>query len=171
MSVDFMDQTVFYEIFGMNLTISNPCYLKHGLRWWGPHCMLYWCISGCHVVAPSDMMDNRIAAIKELLEKSGYGNIVRQHNVIWFPLIITLALTTKNWPAIPTIIKLSLIFECLITRIFSHDFTHPFHLLYPCIRTFIHLFIYLVNFFQVSVMSYSAKFASSFYGPFRLVSK
>ncbi|RMX44375.1 hypothetical protein pdam_00015997, partial [Pocillopora damicornis] len=29
--------------------------------------------AGCHVVAPSDMMDNRIAAIKDILHKNGYG--------------------------------------------------------------------------------------------------
>lgn len=31
---------------------------------------------GCHVVAPSDMMDNRIAAIKDILHKNGYGGKV-----------------------------------------------------------------------------------------------
>ncbi|KXJ13834.1 delta-aminolevulinic acid dehydratase isoform X2 [Exaiptasia diaphana] len=32
--------------------------------------------AGCHVVAPSDVMDNRIAAIKALLRKNGYGSKV-----------------------------------------------------------------------------------------------
>ncbi|KAL9988319.1 hypothetical protein ACROYT_G002752 [Oculina patagonica] len=54
--------------------------------------------AGCHVIAPSDMMDNRIAAIKEILHKMGYGG-------------------------------------------------------------------------KVAVMSYSAKFASNFYGPFRDAAK
>ncbi|PFX29748.1 delta-aminolevulinic acid dehydratase-like [Stylophora pistillata] len=54
--------------------------------------------AGCHVVAPSDMMDNRIAAIKDILHKNGYGG-------------------------------------------------------------------------KVAVMSYSAKFASGFYGPFRDAAK
>ena len=31
---------------------------------------------GCHVIAPSDMMDNRIAAIKDILHKNGYGGKV-----------------------------------------------------------------------------------------------
>ena len=53
---------------------------------------------GCHIIAPSDMMDGRIGAIKKSLLENGYGS-------------------------------------------------------------------------RVSVMSYSAKFASSFYGPFRFVPK
>ncbi|KAL4219157.1 hypothetical protein ACF0H5_021739 [Mactra antiquata] len=53
---------------------------------------------GCHIIAPSDMMDGRIGAIKKSLAESGYGS-------------------------------------------------------------------------KVSVMSYSAKFASSFYGPFRDAAK
>ncbi|XP_068694921.1 delta-aminolevulinic acid dehydratase-like [Montipora foliosa] len=53
---------------------------------------------GCHVIAPSDMMDNRVAAIKDILHKNGFGG-------------------------------------------------------------------------KVAVMSYSAKFASSFYGPFRDAAK
>ncbi|XP_015927299.1 delta-aminolevulinic acid dehydratase [Parasteatoda tepidariorum] len=32
--------------------------------------------AGCHVVAPSDMMDGRVKAIKDILHKSGYGNTV-----------------------------------------------------------------------------------------------
>ena len=52
--------------------------------------------TGCHIIAPSDMMDGRIGAIKKMLTENGYGS-------------------------------------------------------------------------RVSVMSYSAKFASSFYGPFRYV--
>ncbi|KAF8764373.1 Delta-aminolevulinic acid dehydratase like protein [Argiope bruennichi] len=32
--------------------------------------------SGCHVVAPSDMMDGRVKAIKDLLHSSGYGSTV-----------------------------------------------------------------------------------------------
>ena len=32
--------------------------------------------SGYHVVAPSDMMDNRVAAIKQTLAKEGLGNKV-----------------------------------------------------------------------------------------------
>lgn len=51
--------------------------------------------SGCHVVAPSDMMDGRVGAIKDQLSKNGFGS-------------------------------------------------------------------------RVAIMSYSAKFASCFYGPFRL---
>ena len=51
--------------------------------------------SGCHMVAPSDMMDGRVGAIKDLLAKNGFGS-------------------------------------------------------------------------RVTIMSYSAKFASCFYGPFRL---
>lgn len=31
---------------------------------------------GCHVIAPSDMMDNRIAAIKDILHRMGYGGKV-----------------------------------------------------------------------------------------------
>lgn len=54
--------------------------------------------AGCHVLAPSDMMDNRVGAIKKLLHESGLGG-------------------------------------------------------------------------KVAVMSYSAKFASSFYGPFRDAAK
>ncbi|XP_073244488.1 delta-aminolevulinic acid dehydratase-like isoform X1 [Porites lutea] len=54
--------------------------------------------AGCHVIAPSDMMDNRIASIKDILHKNGFGG-------------------------------------------------------------------------KVAVMSYSAKFASSFYGPFRDAAK
>ncbi|XP_074618719.1 delta-aminolevulinic acid dehydratase-like isoform X1 [Acropora palmata] len=50
--------------------------------------------AGCHVIAPSDMMDNRVGAIKDILHQNGFGG-------------------------------------------------------------------------KVAVMSYSAKFASSFYGPFR----
>ncbi|EDO35811.1 predicted protein [Nematostella vectensis] len=53
---------------------------------------------GCHVVAPSDMMDNRVAAIKQIMAANGYGS-------------------------------------------------------------------------KVAVLSYSAKFASSFYGPFRDAAK
>ncbi|XP_033731800.1 delta-aminolevulinic acid dehydratase-like [Pecten maximus] len=54
--------------------------------------------AGCHIIAPSDMMDGRVGAIKDLLHKEGLGN-------------------------------------------------------------------------RVSVLSYSAKFASSFYGPFRDAAK
>ncbi|KAJ8300438.1 hypothetical protein KUTeg_021957 [Tegillarca granosa] len=54
--------------------------------------------AGCHIIAPSDMMDGRIGAIKKCLNENGYGN-------------------------------------------------------------------------RVAVMSYSAKFASSFYGPFRDAAK
>ncbi|KAK3713441.1 hypothetical protein QZH41_012481, partial [Actinostola sp. cb2023] len=54
--------------------------------------------AGCHVVAPSDMMDNRVASIKSILKQHGFGS-------------------------------------------------------------------------QVSVLSYSAKFASKFYGPFRDAAK
>ncbi|GIY68754.1 delta-aminolevulinic acid dehydratase [Caerostris extrusa] len=32
--------------------------------------------SGCHVVAPSDMMDSRVKAIKEMLNDAGYGSSV-----------------------------------------------------------------------------------------------
>jgi len=32
--------------------------------------------AGCHVIAPSDMMDNRVAAIKSLLHKKGFGGKV-----------------------------------------------------------------------------------------------
>lgn len=31
---------------------------------------------GCHVIAPSDMMDNRIASIKDMLHKNGFGGKV-----------------------------------------------------------------------------------------------
>jgi len=34
---------------------------------------------GCHVVAPSDMMDNRVGAIKDALEENGLGSKVRMH--------------------------------------------------------------------------------------------
>ena len=51
-------------------------------------------LTGCHIIAPSDMMDGRIGSIKAALTEAGYGN-------------------------------------------------------------------------RVAIMSYSAKFASSFYGPFR----
>ena len=32
---------------------------------------------GCHIVAPSDMMDGRIGAIKEVLHKNNLSNKVR----------------------------------------------------------------------------------------------
>ena len=35
----------------------------------------FFCL-GCHVIAPSDMMDNRVAAIKDLLHKNGFGGKV-----------------------------------------------------------------------------------------------
>ena len=37
---------------------------------------LYVCCVGCQVVAPSDMMDGRIGAIKEALNTGGLGNQV-----------------------------------------------------------------------------------------------
>ena len=63
------------------------------------------------MVAPSDMMDNRVGAIKKRLKEAGLGGKVHIHE---FLKMITL---------------------------------------YPIV--------------QVAVLSYSAKFASSFYGPFR----
>lgn len=33
---------------------------------------------GCHVVAPSDMMDNRVGAIKSALEENGLASKVRE---------------------------------------------------------------------------------------------
>ena len=36
-----------------------------------------WSVSiGCHVIAPSDMMDNRVAAIKKALQEEGLGGKV-----------------------------------------------------------------------------------------------
>lgn len=36
-----------------------------------------WSVSaGCHVIAPSDMMDNRVAAIKTALQEAGLGGKV-----------------------------------------------------------------------------------------------
>lgn len=37
--------------------------------------LVIFCL-GCHVIAPSDMMDNRVAAIKDLLHKNGFGGKV-----------------------------------------------------------------------------------------------
>ena len=33
--------------------------------------------TGCHVVAPSDMMDNRVSAIKNAFEVNGFASKVR----------------------------------------------------------------------------------------------
>ena len=33
--------------------------------------------TGCHIVAPSDMMDNRVGAIKNALEENGLSSKVR----------------------------------------------------------------------------------------------
>ena len=68
--------------------------------------------TGCHVVAPSDMMDNRVGAIKNALEENGLSSKVRSFLSI---MIVRSA----------------------------------------------------IKLIQVAIMSYSAKFASSFYGPFR----
>jgi len=38
---------------------------------------------GCHVVAPSDMMDNRIVAIKNALQAKALSNKVRILFMIW----------------------------------------------------------------------------------------
>jgi len=39
--------------------------------------MYCWSVSvGCHVIAPSDMMDNRVAAIKKALQEEGLGGKV-----------------------------------------------------------------------------------------------
>ena len=40
-------------------------------------CEWVWSFIGCHVVAPSDMMDNRVAAIKESLRGAGLEGQVR----------------------------------------------------------------------------------------------
>lgn len=37
---------------------------------------LMYARSGAHVVAPSDMMDGRVFAIKQLLNQNGFGNKV-----------------------------------------------------------------------------------------------
>ena len=39
-------------------------------------CVCVLCTAGCHVIAPSDMMDNRIAAIKRGLLEAGLGGKV-----------------------------------------------------------------------------------------------
>ena len=39
---------------------------------------------GCHVVAPSDMMDNRIAAIKRALQAKGLGSKVRSYIYVYY---------------------------------------------------------------------------------------
>lgn len=74
-------------------SINNPPSIKRLAE-----VSLAYAKAGCHVVAPSDMMDNRVGAIKKLLSENGLGG-------------------------------------------------------------------------KVAVMSYSAKFASSFYGPFRDAAK
>lgn len=49
---------------------------------------LYWCVpnhvvtvmccsAGCHIIAPSDMMDGRVRAIKQALISNGLGNKVK----------------------------------------------------------------------------------------------
>ena len=73
------------------------------------------------MVAPSDMMDNRVAAIKKSLCEAGLGGKVR---------IITFS-------------QCSLL--CAKRLFLTSDLVM----------------------FQVAVLSYSAKFASNFYGPFR----
>lgn len=53
-----------------------------GSGWWqsrqeGPRVLKpVLCPSGCQVVAPSDMMDGRVEAIKEALMAHGFGNRV-----------------------------------------------------------------------------------------------
>ena len=39
------------------------------------NCAIHTLHTGCHVVAPSDMMDNRIAAIKKGLLDAGLRNV------------------------------------------------------------------------------------------------
>ena len=80
------------------------------------------CTAGCHVIAPSDMMDNRIAAIKRGLLEAGLGGKV-------------------------------CIYTCL--QVYAVDLYYDRESLYYSLAI------------QVAVMSYSAKFASTFYGPFR----
>ena len=40
-------------------------------------------LSGCQVVAPSDMMDNRVGAIKKRLKEAGLGGKVCEY-IMWF---------------------------------------------------------------------------------------
>ena len=84
------------------------------------------------MVAPSDMMDNRIGAIKKLLDENGLGGKVQGLCIwIWSPV-------HSN----------------------GHQYSSHF---FQCV------FLCYCSSFQVAVMSYSAKFASGFYGPFRFV--
>uniref|UniRef100_A0A6I8NG01 Delta-aminolevulinic acid dehydratase n=1 Tax=Ornithorhynchus anatinus TaxID=9258 RepID=A0A6I8NG01_ORNAN len=119
----------------------------------------HFLLSGCQVVAPSDMMDGRIAAIKEALIANGLGNQVRGSKQCHFG---GLGVTRKcqdpcpesrTWPrSLPALSKASggwVPWEELRVEGFTKGQFEGI-----CLS-------------QVSVLSYSAKFASCFYGPFR----
>lgn len=38
--------------------------------------LIVFCCAGCHIIAPSDMMDGRVRAIKQALISNGLGNKV-----------------------------------------------------------------------------------------------
>ena len=54
----------------MHIISSNNNILKFFAHFW-------FCFVGCHVIAPSDMMDNRVGAIKDILHQNGFGGKVR----------------------------------------------------------------------------------------------
>lgn len=70
------------------------------------------CSGGCHVVAPSDMMDNRVAAIKTALLQAGLGGkvyIYKEHIICISQCIYFLLYCRWQWWAIvPSLLQLSM---------------------------------------------------------------
>ena len=77
---------------------------------------------GCHVVAPSDMMDNRVAAIKRRLADAGLaGKVSKPHQVAIKPSgkSQSRSLGTMQW--------FNIIMIHRITRAFSRTVLHHMH--------------------------------------------
>lgn len=125
------------------------------------------------MVAPSDMMDGRVEAIKEALMAHGLGNRVGAGSVAGGVGKVR----RKPGPALPPyLLSITEVQTALVRPLGSRSMeTQSFTGTRPKPTSCLSLSLHpgtsetstLVVCPQVSVMSYSAKFASCFYGPFR----